>query len=75
MEHRNEIGGLSFLPSFDANYAQMPYMEIPKAEYERLVAAFPPIDFSKVYRYEDRDLTQAAMELACSSGRCEIDLL
>ncbi|NJO06168.1 MAG: hypothetical protein HC876_11970 [Chloroflexaceae bacterium] len=74
-EHRNEIGGLSFLPSFDANYAQMPYMEIPKAEYERLVAAFPPIDFSKVYRYEDRDLTQAAMELACSSGRCEIDLL
>lgn len=74
-EHREQIGGLSFLPSFDANYAQMPYVEIDQSEYERLAAAFPEIDFSKVYRYEEEDLTNAAQELACMSGSCEIDLL
>jgi len=73
-EHRDVIGGMAFLPAFDANYAQMPYMEISQAEYERLAAAFPPIDFSKIYRYEDKDLTNAAQELACMSGICEIDL-
>ena len=74
-EHRDVIGGLSFLPSFDANYAQMPYVEIERAEYERLAASFPEIDFSKIYRYEEEDLTTAAMELACMSGSCEIDLI
>ncbi len=73
-EHRDVIGGMAFLPAFDANYAQMPYMEITQEEYERLAAAFPPIDFSKIYRYEDKDLTNAAQELACMSGICEIDL-
>lgn len=74
-EHRDQIGGLSFLPSFDAQYAQMPYVEIAKEEYERLVAAFPPIDFSKVWRYEEEDLTSAAQELACASGACEIEVV
>ncbi len=73
-EHRHLIGGMAFLPAFDANYAQMPYAEVTREEYEQLATAFPPIDFSKVYRYEDKDLTNAAQELACSSGRCEFDL-
>jgi ribonucleoside-diphosphate reductase alpha chain len=72
-EHRDQIGGLTFLPAFDANYAQMPYVEISQAEYERRVAAFPAIDFSKIYRYEEEDLTTAAQELACSAGMCETD--
>jgi ribonucleoside-diphosphate reductase alpha chain len=74
-EHRDEIGGLSFLPSFDANYAQMPYVEITREEFERRAAEFPEIDFSKIWRYEEKDLTTAAQELACSSGACEIDFL
>ncbi len=73
-EHRDLIGGLSFLPTFDAKYDNMPYVEITREEYERLAGAFPEIDFSKVYRYEEEDLTNAAQELACSSGMCEIDL-
>jgi hypothetical protein len=73
-EHRGLIGGMAFLPAFDANYAQMPYMEVTREEYERLQAAFPPIDFSKIYRYEDKDLTNAAQEMACMSGHCEFDL-
>lgn len=74
-EHREVVGGMAFLPSFDANYAQMPYVEITREEYERLQAEFPPVDFSKVWRYEEEDLTTAAQELACSSGSCEIELV
>jgi hypothetical protein len=73
-EHRDVMGGMAFLPAFDANYSQMPYVEITQEEYERLAASFPEIDFSKIYRYEDKDLTNAAQEMACVSGNCEIDL-
>ena len=47
-EHKDMIGGMSFLPASDAKYAQMPYEEITKAEYEALASKFPKIDFSKL---------------------------
>jgi hypothetical protein len=72
-EHRDLIGGMAFLPAFDAQYAQLPYIEITKEEYERRVAEFPEIDFSKIWRYESTDLTNAAQELACLAGQCEAD--
>jgi ribonucleoside-diphosphate reductase alpha chain len=62
------------LPTFDAQYAQLPYIEISKEEYEKLAAAFPEVDFSKIYRYELSDLTSAAQELACSAGVCEVEM-
>jgi ribonucleoside-diphosphate reductase alpha chain len=64
---------MSFLPASDAKYAQMPYEEITKEEYEVLSAKFPAIDFSKLWRYEEEDYTKAAQELACSAGACEIE--
>jgi ribonucleotide reductase, class II len=72
-EHRDLIGGMAFLPSFDAQYAQLPYIEISKEEFERRSADFPAIDFSKIWRYENTDLTNAAQELACLAGVCEVD--
>ncbi len=72
-EHVDYLGGITFLPAFDAMYDQMPYVEIDKDEYEKLVAHFPAIDFSKLYRYEEEDLTTAAQELACLAGVCDID--
>lgn len=71
-EHRDMIGGMAFLPAFDAKYDQLPYIEITKEEYERLAAEFPEIDFSKLYRYEKDDYTNAAQELACTAGACEL---
>lgn len=71
-EHRDVIGGMSFLPDSDAKYDNMPYVEISQAEYERLAAEFPVIDFAKIYRYEHEDLTNAAQELACVAGNCEV---
>jgi ribonucleoside-diphosphate reductase alpha chain len=72
-EHRDLIGGMAFLPSFDAQYAQLPYIEISKEEYERRIAEFPDIDFSKIWRYENTDWTNAAQEVACLAGQCEVD--
>jgi len=71
-DNREIVGGISFLPTFDANYEQMPYVEITKSEYEQRLAAFPQIDWSKITEYEDRDLTNAAQELACVGGACLI---
>ncbi|MBI3559034.1 recombinase, partial [Candidatus Gottesmanbacteria bacterium] len=72
-EHLEVIGGMTFLPAMDAQYAQMPYVEITREEYEILAEKFPKIDFSKLYRYEEEDLTKAAQELACMAGACEIE--
>jgi len=72
-EHKDVIGGMSFLPAFDALYAQMPYQEVEKEEYEALASKFPDVDFSKLYRYEEEDYTKAAQELACVAGACDID--
>jgi len=72
-QHQEKIGGMAFLPTFDAQYDQMPYMEIGEEEYHRLTTKFPPIDFSKLYRYEEEDYTTAAQELACLSGLCEVE--
>jgi ribonucleoside-diphosphate reductase alpha chain len=71
--NQDKVGGMTFLPAFDANYAQMPYEEITEEEYEKLAAVFPKIDFSKIYRYEKEDLTTASQELACLAGYCEFD--
>jgi ribonucleoside-triphosphate reductase len=71
-ENQNQINGMTFLPTFDAQYDQMPYIEISKEEYEEKAAAFPTIDFSKIWRYEDKDLTTAAQEVACSAGACDL---
>ena len=71
-EHQDKIGGMTFLPAFDAQYDQMPYEEIDAEEYQRRAAVFPNIDFSKLYRYEQEDYTTAAQELACLGGSCDI---
>jgi ribonucleoside-triphosphate reductase (thioredoxin) len=70
-EHQDKIGGMAFLPAFDAQYDQMPYVEIDQEDYEQLVEKFPDIDFAKIYRYEEEDLTTAAQELACMAGNCD----
>jgi ribonucleoside-diphosphate reductase alpha chain len=71
-EHQDKIGGMAFLPAFDAQYDQMPYIEIGEEEYKQLAANFPEIDFAKIYRYEEEDLTTAAQEFACLAGACEV---
>lgn len=71
-ENQDKIGGMTFLPAYDASFDQMPYEEIDKKEFEKRVKEFPTIDFSKIYRYEEEDYTTAAQELACLAGNCDV---
>lgn len=71
-EHRQKIGGLSFLPMNEHVYNLAPYEEITKEQYEELIAEFPEIDYSRIYAYEKEDRTTASQELACMAGQCEL---
>jgi ribonucleoside-diphosphate reductase alpha chain len=71
-QNREKVGGLSFLPRQTQAYAQLPYEEVTQEEYEAMVAAFPKIDFAKIFRFELSDMTTATSELACFAGQCEI---
>lgn len=72
-DHKQYIGGMSFLPASDAKYDLMPNEEISEEEYNEKIAKFPNIDYSDLYTYEKEDYTTASQELACVSGACEID--
>jgi ribonucleoside-triphosphate reductase (thioredoxin) len=71
--HFNEISGISFLPFSDHVYAQAPYQDCTKEEYEALLAKMPKnIDWSKLAEYENTDRTEGTQMLACVAGGCEI---
>jgi len=55
---------VSFLPISDNAYPQMPYEEISKEEYDRLIANVTEVDF---FGYGD-----GKMELFCDTDVCEI---
>lgn len=71
-QNQDKIGGMAFLPAFDAQYEQMSYVDISSDTYHELISKFPEIDFSKIYRYEEEDLTTVAQEFACLAGTCEL---
>ena len=70
-DHRDKLGGMSFLPFWDADMPQMPWEEMTREEAERRRAAFPDVDWSLIYWFEaGRDQTNAASTLACESDLC-----
>ena len=69
----DDISGISFLPHSDHTYAQAPYQEINKKEYEKLKNKMPEsIDWKLLQNYEKEDNTAGSKELACSAGVCEV---
>jgi ribonucleoside-triphosphate reductase (thioredoxin) len=69
----DQISGISFLPFSDHVYAQAPYQECTKEEYETLLASMPKeIDWKELTKYERIDATTGSQELACVAGACEI---
>jgi len=77
-EHFDEMSGVSFLPFSDHIYAQAPYQDCSKEEYEELLAKMPKsIDWTELSKYESTDLTIGSQELACKvnadgTSGCEI---
>jgi len=72
-EHFDEMSGVSFLPFSDHVYAQAPYQDCTKEQYEELLNKMPKnIDWKKLSEYETTDKTEGAQMLSCVSGNCEI---
>jgi ribonucleoside-diphosphate reductase alpha chain len=72
-KHRDKVGGMAFLPAFDAKYDQLPYVEITESEYQKRVSEFPDVDWAKVWRYETQDMSTASTTLACEGPICLLD--
>ena len=64
-----QLKTVSFLPSGNETYPQMPYTQITKDEYDKAKTALFPIDFSGVYAGMAAD---AIGESYCTTDSCEI---
>ena len=64
------VSGISFLPKTDTIYQLMPYEEITKDKYDKLLDSFPQLNFDDIVETEDE--TIGAQEPACVAGSCEL---
>ena len=67
-----QLKTVSFLPSGNAIYPQMPYTQITEAEYEEARMTLFPIDFTGVYAGMAAD---AVGEAYCTTDACEVRLI
>ena len=70
--HDGQLKTVSFLPSGNFVYPQMPYTQITKEEYEEAVGNLFPIDFAGVYAGMASD---AIGDAYCTTDACEIKLI
>lgn len=72
-DHFDDIIGITFLPYDGGNYKQAPYEEITKEQYEKMLEAFPAIDYSKLKDFEKEDTTSGiGAVMACVGNSCEV---
>jgi hypothetical protein len=67
-----QLKTVSFLPSGNFTYPQMPYTQITEEEYEDAIMKLFPIDFSGVYAGMAAD---AIGDAYCTTDACEIKLI
>jgi hypothetical protein len=67
-----QLKTVSFLPSGNFTYPQMPYTQITEKEYEDATMKLMPIDFVGVYAGMAAD---AVGEAYCTTDACEIKLI
>ena len=63
---------VSFLPTGNMTYPQMPYTQITEEEYEKATMTLFPIDFAGVYAGMAAD---AVGESFCSTDSCEVKMI
>jgi ribonucleoside-triphosphate reductase (thioredoxin) len=69
----DEMTGVSFLPYSEHIYAQAPFQDCSKEEYESLLTKMPKnVDWSKLSDYEKTDHTEGIKEYACTAGGCDL---
>jgi hypothetical protein len=67
-----QLKTVSFLPSGNSVYPQMPYTQITKEEYDEATMTLFPIDFAGVYAGLAAD---AVGEAYCTTDACEVKLI
>ena len=67
-----QLKTISFLPSGNMTYPQMPYTQITEEEYEDARMKLFPIDFAGVYAGMAAD---AVGEMYCTTDACEVKLI
>jgi hypothetical protein len=67
-----QLKTVSFLPSGNMTYPQMPYTQITEEEYEDARMKLFPIDFAGVYAGMAAD---AVGEMYCTTDACEVKLI
>ena len=67
--HDGQLKTVSFLPSGNTTYAQMPYQQIDAAQYEAAEMSLLRMDLSGIYAGGAKD---AAGESMCTTDACEI---
>ena len=70
--HEGQLKTVSFLPSGNTVYPQMPYTQITEAEYENYRMTLFPIDLAGVYAGMAAD---AVGEAYCTTDACEVKLI
>ena len=69
-QNRNTYNGIAVLPYDGGTYAQAPFEDITKSEYEKMSKSLKDIDLTKII--EETDETDLQGELACAGGACEV---
>jgi ribonucleoside-triphosphate reductase len=65
--------GISFLPYSDHIYAQAPYQEVSKGDYNKALALMPTnFDLTRLSEFESGDTTVGNQTLACTADSCEV---
>lgn len=70
--HEGQLKTVSFLPSGNTTYPQMPYTQISEEDYEEATMTLFPIDFAGVYAGMAAD---AVGEAYCTTDACEVRLI
>lgn len=71
-DNREYYGGISLLPFSDATYANAPFEDCTKEEFEALENKLPQLDLS-VITYSQKDDGRAG-SAACEGGLCEVKI-
>jgi len=69
-ENRDKYTALSILPFSEHSYKQLPFEDIDKETYEKMIKILHEVDLSQIR--EEQDETTLQEEIACGGGLCEI---
>ena len=69
-ENRKDYNGLAIFPFYDSSHPQLPFEDITKKTYNKLIKSLNKVDLSEIKEIADE--TNLTGELACAGGACEV---